>query len=437
VVYVLHNSLPWSSGGYATRAHGLALGMRGAGLEVVGLTRPGFPLDLKPELNAASLPRCDSVEGIDYHRIAAPLRTDALARDYMLAAADALEAELRRLRPEWVIAASNHVTALPALIAARRLGLPFLYEVRGFWEVTRQSREPEFERSAAFRIQEILEAEVARRADHVFTLTGPMRDELVRRGVEPGTITLLPNSCDPDRFTPRGRDAALAARLGIPASVPVIGYIGTFVQYEGLDDLVAACAMLRARGRDFRLMLIGNENASGTEKGPITAEIERIAAEAGLAERLIMPGRVPHEEVTAYYSLLDVAPFPRKPQPVTEMVSPMKPLEALAMEKAVVVSSVAALTEIVADGETGAVFAKGDVESLADALDRLIGDPELRARLGRNGRDWVVRQRTWAEMGRRARATLDTLVVPTLAGPQANSESGEGRYPIAATRGRT
>ena len=346
VVYVLHNSLPWSSGGYATRAHGLALGMRGAGLEVVCLTRPGFPLDLKPELKAATLPRCDGVEGIDYHRIAAPLRTDALARDYMLAAADALEAELRRLRPEWVIAASNHVTALPALIAARRLGLPFLYEVRGFWEVTRQSREPEFERSAAFRIQELLEAEVARRADHVFTLTGPMRDELVRRGVEPGTITLLPNSCDPDRFTPRGRDAALAARLGIPASVPVIGYIGTFVQYEGLDDLVAACAMLRARGRDFRLMLIGNENASGTEKGPITAEIERIAAEAGLAERLIMPGRVPHEEVTAYYSLLDVAPFPRKPQPVTEMVSPMKPLEALAMEKAVVVSSVAALTEI-------------------------------------------------------------------------------------------
>ena len=221
----------------------------------------------------------------------------------MLAAADALEAELRRLRPEWVIAASNYMTALPALIAARRLGLPFLYEVRGFWEVTRQSREPGFERSADFRIQELLEAEVARRADHVFTLTGPMRDELVRRGVDPATITLLPNSCDPERFTPRARDAALAARLGIPASVPVIGYIGTFVQYEGLEDLVAACAMLRARGRDFRLMLIGNENASGTEKGPITAEIERIAAEAGLADRLIMPGRVPHEEVAAYYSL--------------------------------------------------------------------------------------------------------------------------------------
>jgi glycosyltransferase involved in cell wall biosynthesis len=122
-----------------------------------------------------------------------------------------------------------------------------------------------------------------------------------------------------------------------------------------------------------------------------------------------MPGRVPHEEVTAYYSLIDIAPFPRKPQPVTEMVSPMKPLEALAMEKAVVVSSVAALVEMIADGETGLVFAKGDIASLADALARLIGDPGLRAHLGRNGRDWVVRRRTWAEMGRRARETLYTL----------------------------
>jgi glycosyltransferase involved in cell wall biosynthesis len=330
-------------------------------------------------------------------------------RLYMLRAAAGLEAELRRLRPQWVMAASHYQTALPALLAARRLGLPFLYEVRGFWEVTRQSREPGFELRAAYRTQEQLEGGVAAAADHVFTLTGPMREELVRRGVPAATITLLPNSCDPDRFLPRPRDRGLADRLGIPASVPVIGYVGTFAQYEGLDDLAAACALLRARGRDFRLLLVGNENVSGTEKGPITLAIERIAAASGLADRLIMPGRVPHEEVEAYYSLIDVAPFPRKPQPVTEMVSPMKPLEALAMEKAVVVSSVAALAEMIADERTGLVFPKGDVPGLADALDRLIGDPALRARLGRGGRDWVVGQRTWRGMGRRVRATLEAL----------------------------
>ena len=184
-------------------------------------------------------------------------------------------------------------------------------------------------------------------------------------------------------------------------------------------------------------MLIGNENASGAEKGPITAEIERIAAEAGLSDRLIMPGRVPHEEVAAYYSLIDIAPFPRKPQPVTEMVSPMKPLEALAMEKAVVVSSVTALTEMIADEETGLVFTKGDIANLADVLDRLIGDPGLRARLGRNGRDWVVRQRTWAEMGRRARAMLDTLAPVASHVPAPGSGEGDlgGRSAEIATVG--
>ncbi len=424
LAYGLHNRLPWSSGGYATRAQGLAAGMRAAGLEVVGVTRPGFPLDLRPELTPEDLSLRDTIEGIDYHRISFPQRTDIPVADYMRAAADALEDKLRQLRPAWVMAASNHVTALPALIAARRLGLPFVYEVRGFWEVTRQSREPEFERQAAFRIQRQLESGVARAADHVLTLTGPMQEELVRRGVDARKITLLPNSCDPARFAPRPRDPVLADRLGIPATVPVIGYIGTFVQYEGLEDLVAACALLLDRGRDFRLVLVGNENASGGEKGPITAEIGRLAAATGLADRLIMPGRVPHEEVEAYYSLLDIAPFPRKPQPVTEMVSPMKPLEALAMEKAVVVSSVAALTEMIADERTGLVFAKGEVASLADALDRLIGDPALCARLGRDGRDWVVRERTWSEMGRRARATLEALAAADPPLPRAATAEG-------------
>ena len=134
---------------------------------------------------------------------------------------------------------------------------------------------------------------------------------------------------------------------------------------------------------------------SGQSKGPITAAIEAAADEGGLTDWLIMPGRIPHEEVAAHYSLIDIAPFPRKPQLVTEMVSPMKPLEAMAMEKAVVASSVHALTEMVRDGETGLLFEKGNVEALADTLERLIKDPALRQRLGAAGRQWVETERTW------------------------------------------
>ena len=233
-------------------------------------------------------------------------------------------------------------------------------------------------------------------ADHVFTLTEPMREELIIRGVESAKIDLLPNSCDPVRFVPQERDHDLANRLSIAQDIPVIGYIGTFVDYEGLEDLASTCALLKQQGIEFRLLLVGNENASGQDRGPITEQIAHIANSNGFAEWLVMPGRVPHEEVESYYSLIDIAPFPRKPWPVCEMVSPMKPLEAFAMEKAVVVSSVRALQEMVKHEETGLVFEKGNVKSLADVLERLVADPALRRTLGKNARKWVLKERTWA-----------------------------------------
>lgn len=406
ICYVLHNSLPYSSGGYGTRSHGVAGGMLAAGHEVVVLTRPGFPVDIKAELSDADVPAEDLIDGIRYVRTLEPRRKGMSMLQYVTAAADALEKQMRRVQPQVVISASNHVTALPALIAARRLGLPFVYEVRGLWEITRISREQEFEDTPAFAVQSLLEAKVAQLANHVFTLTEPMREELQSRGVPRAKIDLLPNSCDPSRFVPRPRDAALAARLGIPDDVPVIGYIGTFVDYEGLEDLALACALLKQRGVTFRLMLVGNENASGTDRGPITEQILRIAEAEGMTDWLIMPGRVPHEEVESYYSLIDIAPFPRKPWPVCEMVSPMKPLEALAMEKAVLVSSVRALTEMIADGQTGRVFDKGSVASLANRLQELITDPAQRLALGRQGRTWVSAERTWTSIGERIRETL-------------------------------
>lgn len=398
VAYIMHNTLPYTSGGYATRGHGMALGLQAAGLDVQCVSRPGYPGDVLPEEETwEGYPECDVIEGISYHRIFEPLRRGNSGGNYTELAIEKLTTLFRDLRPSVVMAASNYVTALPASMAARALGIPFIYEVRGFWEITRISREPEYLGTMNFQILKNYEAQTAMAADAVLTLTTPMMEELIDRGVDPAKITLAPNSCDPSRFTPRGRDVALAAHYAIPEDVPVIGYIGTFVQYEGLEHLAEACAKLKARGVKFRLLMVGNENTSGLERGPIAEEVLRIARESGLDEWLIMPGRIPHDEVEAHYSLIDVAPFPRKPQPVTEMVSPMKPLEALAMEKAVVVSSVRALTEMIKDGETGLVFEKGNVDSLAATLAQLLEDGALRARLGRTGRKWVEAERSWAK----------------------------------------
>jgi len=409
-VYLLHNSLPFSSGGYATRAHGLITALKANGLDPVVFTRPGYPYDLVPGTDANNAPAQHPVDEVVYGRLKEPFMHGNPRSLYVEQAADVLVSEIQAHRPSAVMAASNCYIALPALIAARRCGVPFVYEVRGLWEVTRASRDAEFAKGSHYHTLEQLEAAICRNADHVFTLTSGLKDEMVRRGAAADNISLLPNACDPDRFQPIPRDQELARQLGVPDGVPVIGYIGTFVDYEGLEDIVSACSALKARGVEFRLMLVGNEDVSGGTKGRITTAIERIAAEGGLRDWLIMPGRVPHEMVSRYYSLIDVAPFPRKAWPVCEMVSPMKPLEALAMEKAVLVSSVQALSEMIEDSETGIVFRKEDIGSLTDALQRLVSDANLRARLGGNGRRWVMENRRWQHIGELARAKLDGLV---------------------------
>ena len=409
LLYLLNYSLPQVSNGYATRGQGMALGMKSCGIDLVCLTRPGFPTDVNDQLTGADFPASNQVEGIDYLHDAGPVyQGTGSMSTYLREAADVVEARLRELRPSVVMAASNYMNALPGLIAARRCGIPFWYEVRGFWEITRLSRNAEFEQTLYYQVQRKLECMVATGADRVFTLTNPMIEELVERGVAPERIALLPNSCDPSRFTPRPRDRELAKALGIPDSVPVIGYVGSFAPYEGLEDLTSACAQLRQAGAKFRLLLVGGEKATDSSKGPVTDEIERIAAEEGLDDWLVMTGRIPHEDVEAHYSLIDIAPFPRRSQPVTEMVSPLKPLEALAMEKAVVVSSLRALTEMIQHDVTGLVYEKDNNQALAAVLHRLLLDPELRRRLGTVGRTWVETDRTWhATAGTVAQALAD------------------------------
>lgn len=395
IAYVLHNSLPYASGGYATRGHGLATALAKNGYNVNIITRPGFPLDTKKELQSSDVIDLQNIEGVEYHTILEPRKDKLSTFEYIEQAAAKLIEKFEVTKPSLVVGASNHLTALPALIAARKLGIPFVYEVRGFWEITRISREPEFEQTEWYKLQCSFEALTASQADHVFTLTTPMAEELERRGVNKNHITILPNSCNPERFEPTSRNIELADSLSIPTTVPIIGYIGTFVQYEGLEHLAEACGLLKQKGVEFRLLVVGNENTAGNDKGPITQKILDVAAEYGFSDWLVMPGRIPHDEVEAYYSLIDIAPFPRKPQPVTEMVSPMKPLEAAAMKKAILVSSVRALTDMITDGQNGLVFEKGNIDDFAEKLLQLVAGEELRIQLGESARQWVETERTW------------------------------------------
>jgi glycosyltransferase involved in cell wall biosynthesis len=391
VLNILAFSLPYTSVGYATRSHGLALGIKKAGWDIRPYTRPGFPYDFKTEFEGQSLPAMDEVDGLSYGRILDFSRLGMTEVEYMLAAIEHYERVIRLEEPEVVHAASNYVTALPALIAARRLGVPFIYEVRGFWEVTRSSRDQNFESTSKYRFMQLFEGLTARHADRVITITSAMSDELVGRGVARSNIVVAYNSVDPNRFVPRAPKRELAESLRMPSGVPVIGYVGSFVDYEGLDDLVTACAGLNNAGRDFRLLLVGD--------GADFEELRRQVDAAGIRDKTIMTGRVPHEMVEDYYSLIDIAPFPRKAWEVCELVSPLKPFEAMALEKAVVVSGTRALMEIVTHDQNGLVFAKGDVNDLQTKLEDLLTDPVRRVALGLQSRAWICQARSWDVAG--------------------------------------
>lgn len=394
ILYLLHNAYPDARAGYAARSHNLLKKLHAVGEEVVALTRYGFPWDL-PE-NRAQDPRPDFPEetvfdGVLYRRIRAPFgagHSEIPIDEYLEIYADELAGFCRANDVALIHAASNFNNGLVSALVARTLGLPQIYEVRGFWEVTRASRDEEWRDSEYHQAAHALEVQAMRDAGRLIAINEGLVAEIAARGVDRPDIAVVPNGVDPDAFTPMPKDAALMARYGIGADEVVIGYVGSFVDYEGLDDLVDAFARLQGRGLAVRLLLVGDGTAAEEVAGRI--------AETGCGDRVIRPGRVDPGQVAAHYSLIDIAPFPRKPWPVCEMVSPIKPLEAMAMEKAVLISDVEALKNLVGPSGTHRAFAKGDTAALAETLAEMAGDTEIRAGIGRAARAFVSRDRTWA-----------------------------------------
>lgn len=391
VTYLVSSSLPHTSVGYATRTQGLLGAMRRANWDVQAATSLGFPYDSRPSSDHTIVPSQEVVDGVVYHRLVDHRRR--YRRWPLKSYVDDYASHVARIsthqRASVIHAASNYVNGLAGIAAARRLGLPVVYEVRGLWELTRSAREPGYERSELFDVTTKLEVAACRDADHVLTITNALRDEMVRRGVPADKITVLPNGVDIERFRAQPRDATLATQLRVQSKT-VIGYVGSVLEYEGIDLLLRAAARLRTRREDFHVLVVGDGSAY---QNAVT-----LAAELGVSDLVSFTGRVPHDEVARYYSLVDIAPFPRLPLPVCEMVSPLKPLEAMAMGKAPVVSSVAALNELISDGETGLVFPKGDVNGLVTAIDRLLDDKALRLRIGRAAQAWVERERNWSTL---------------------------------------
>ncbi|WP_245627903.1 glycosyltransferase family 4 protein [Actinomadura oligospora] len=391
VLMFVTNSLPVTNAGYTVRTHRIAVAQREAlDWDTHVVTRLGHPL---AQGVGDARARVD-VDGVPYHRLL-PWGPPSGPVGAVEKAADLAERLVRDVRPDVLHAVSDHRNAAVALELGKRHGLPITYEVRGFLEDSWLSRSPSHRPSDDFyRLTRELETRRMHEADAVVTLGEAMRAEIAGRGVDPAKITVVPNAVDTGFLEPLPDASDLRAGLGLPGGVPVIGLTSSFYGYEGIDTLIDAAALLRAGGDDVTLLLVGN--------GPERAALERRSAERGV--RAVFTGRVPPSDVRRFHALLDVFAVPRRADRVCQLVTPLKPLEAMAGGIPVIASDVSALREIVEPGVTGTLTLPEDAEAWANSLGELIYSPELRMKLGRAAREWVRDERTWHAVTARYRA---------------------------------
>jgi len=386
VLHLVNDALPTTSAGYTIRTHEIVLAQRAAGLDPHVATRCGYPVT-QGKLDGR---RVVVLDGVSYHRLLPwfmPGRADKVA-DRSLTLATALTSQIR---PAVLHAASNFANARLALALRERYGLPVVYEVRGFWEDTWLSRHPDSDKLAGSELYQRnrdLETGCMLAADLVVTLGEAMREEIVARGVPAEKVLIVPNAVSAELLQPLPDASALREDFDINPGEYVVGVVSSLVPHEGISTLLEATAILRARGVPIRALIVGD--------GPERAALQRQAAEAGLAGAAVFTGRVPAAEVRQFHALLDVFVVPRTPDRVCQLVTPLKPVEAMASGLCVVTSEVKALTEIVKHEVTGAQTIPQDPVSLADCLEHLLYSPDIRRKLGDNAREWVARDRTWA-----------------------------------------
>ena len=398
VLHLVTDALPTTSAGYTIRTHEIALAQREAGLDPHVVTRTGYPVT-QGRIDGRRLIELD---GVPYHRLLPWRMPDgpgagpsAVPGQRGLELATSL---VRQLRPGVLHAASNYANARLALALRERYGLPVVYEVRGFWEDTWLSRYPDAAERATSELYQRnreLETQCMLAADLVVTLGEAMREEIVARGVPAAKVEIVPNAASAEFLRPLPDATTLREELGIKPDEPVVGEVTSLVPHEGIGTLLEATAILRARGVPARALIVGD--------GPERAALQRQAARAGLAEAAVFTGRVPAAKVRQFHALLDVFVVPRTPDRVCQLVTPLKPVEAMASGLCVVTSEVKALTEIVKHEVTGMQTVPQDPVSLADCLEHLLYSPDIRRKLGDNAREWAARDRTWAHNAARYR----------------------------------
>lgn len=382
ILHILDHSIPLQSG-YTFRTRAILREQRRLGWETIAMTSPKHTAPGGPE---------EDVDGLHFYRTTRPnglLQRIPIIRELaqMRATTRRLAALARHTRPNVLHAHSPVLNAIPALLVGWRLAIPVVYEVRAFWEDAAVDHGTSRQGGLRYRLTRALESFVLRRAQHITTICEGLKHDILARGIPLDGVTVIPNAVDVTAFEFGAEaDLALKAQLGL-ANCTIVGFIGSFYAYEGLELLLTALPKALERMPQLRLLLVGG--------GPEEARLKALAARLAIESKVVFTGRVPHREIPRYYSIVDVFAYPRHSMRLTELVTPLKPLEAMAQGRLLVASDVGGHRELIRDGRTGTLFRAGSADALADAIVGLLARPDAWPAMRSAAREFVERERNW------------------------------------------
>ena len=411
VLYLAKESRPFLHNGFCTRTHESLQSLARSGWDVTGVTMPGFPA----VLGVADAPSVSVVEDVEYQHLlprAGGLVKTLAFDEYVDLSTQVLAGLVARRRPALLHVGSGHrgfETALVGNAVARWAGVPWIYEVRSFFETTWTADARYREQGEYYERRFSTETRMMRAADLVITLSGPMRDEIANaHGIPTEKLRVVPNAVDLDRFRPRDRDLTVRQRLGLTDTF-TLGYVSNLSHpREGQEVLIDAVARLVRTGRAVSGLLVGD--------GARRSELESLARKLGVERHIIFAGNIPFDEVAQYYAQIDLFVVPRINERAARMVSPMKPFEAMAMNIPVLLADLPALQEIAGAGERAHTFRTGDPQSLAREAEDLMDAPAEIARMVDAARRWVEAERSWASVASAFGAAYEELLGARVSG---------------------
>ena len=380
VLHIFDHSIPLHSG-YSFRSLAILREQRKLGIETWHLTSS------KHYGNDSLI---EEIDGYRFYRTPkGPLAGLPIIGQYDVVAG--LKKRLTKLcdeiKPDILHAHSPSLNALAASSVAKVRGLPFVYEMRASWEDAAVSHGTCREGSLRYKLSQRLERAALNSADHVVTICQGLSERVQSWGVPAERITVIHNGVDLNAFTPtEKKHPELTVQYQLQDKI-VLGFLGSFYRYEGLHVLLDALPQMLEALPNLHLLLVGG----GPEERALKQQAERL----GLTQQITFTGRIPHQQINDFYSLIDLFIYPRESILLTEIVTPLKPLEAMANKGLVIASDIGGHREMIEHGSNGFLFPPDNPQALAKTAIELLQQPKNWPQLQQAGREYVEQQRCW------------------------------------------